>query len=124
VYSWEINFQAVSSAYVVYNVERTISEIVVTKLSSSIRNNQLLLVGDRFLLPIKLMSTIPFPAIGINLKTCENTQKLEKKLEKGECKMVACQGILACRRKDSRGELVMSNCREPSEILLEGEDKN
>lgn len=38
--------------------------------------------------------------------------------------MVACQGILACRRKDSRGELVMSNCREPSEILLEGEDKN
>jgi len=78
VYSWEINFQAVSSAYVVYNVERTISEIVVTKLSSSIRNNQLLLVGDRFLLPIKLMSTIPFPAIGINLKTSENTQNLKK----------------------------------------------
>ena len=101
----------------------TLGERVVTKLCSTITSPQVLLVFDRFFTSVKLMSTLPYPAIGTYMKSRKHTPSLEAKLERGESEMVTCQGVLACHWKDTKDVLAMSNCHEPAEVLVNRKDK-
>ena len=101
----------------------TLGERVVKTLCSTIRNQEVILVFDRFFTSTSLMHTLPFPAIGTYMKTRKCTPKLEANLKKGESEMAMAQGVLACHWKDTKHVLVMSNCHEPGEVLVKRRKK-
>ena len=103
--------------------EGTLGERVVKTLCSTIRNQQVALVFDRFFTSTSLMHTLPFPAIGTYMKTRKYAPKLEAKLAKGESEMAISQKVLASHWKDKKNVLVMSNCHKPGEVLVKGKEK-
>lgn len=96
-------------------VEGTLGERVVNQLVSTVTSKDVVFSFDRFFTSTKLLSTLPYAALGTFIKTRRNTPTLEAKFkERGEWEMSACtdKGILGVHWKDTKDVYLLTNCNE------------
>ncbi|XP_035233953.1 piggyBac transposable element-derived protein 3-like [Stegodyphus dumicola] len=95
-------------------VQGTLGERVVSKLTETIRGKDVMLAFDRFFTSVHLMETLKFPAVGTCIKTRKDVPNFATKLSKrGEAEfLVTKNGTLCARWLDSKEVMMLSNCHE------------
>lgn len=95
-------------------MEGTLGERVVTRLTQTIKATEVALCFDRFFTSIKLIDTLQFPAVGTYMSNRRDVPKFTKtKLGRGEYEaMTNNNGTVAVRWQDTKEVLLVSNCHE------------
>ncbi|KFM73118.1 PiggyBac transposable element-derived protein 4, partial [Stegodyphus mimosarum] len=95
-------------------VQGTLGERVVSKLTETIRGKDVMLAFDRFFTSVHLMETLKFPAVGTCIKTRKDVPNFTTKLSKrGEAEfLVTKNGTMCARWLDSKEVMMLSNCHE------------
>lgn len=95
-------------------VQGTLGERVVLKLTETIRGDDVVLAFDRFFTSVHLMETLKYPAVGTCIKTRKDVPKFATKLSKrGEAEfLITKNGTLCARWLDSKEVTILSNCHE------------
>ncbi|XP_068209199.1 piggyBac transposable element-derived protein 4-like [Palaemon carinicauda] len=92
-------------------MEGTLGERVIKMFSETIRAPEVCLYFDRFFTSVRLMSSLPFAAVGTCMPNRKNLPKLDVKLQRGESEMYVCnEGILVVSWQDTKFVTILSNC--------------
>ena len=91
-----------------------LGERVVTKLCSTIRNKEVVVIFDRFFSSTKLFASLNFAAVGTYMTTRRFTAQFDAKLKRGESQSrQSDKGVMAVKWCDTKEVHVMSNCHTP-----------
>lgn len=103
----------------------TLGERVVLNLTSTIRNNDVAVIFDRFFTSVSLLKHIPFPAFGTYIKNRRETPAFVGRLDRGHSQFqVNADGLSAARWMDSKEVLSMSNCHMPHLVQVQRKQKD
>lgn len=92
----------------------TLGERVILNLTSTIRNNDVAVIFDRFFTSVSLLKNITFPAFGTYMKNRKETPNFVGRMDRGHSQFqVSADGLSAARWMDSKEVLSMSNCHMP-----------
>nr|CAH7736512.1 unnamed protein product [Callosobruchus chinensis] len=106
--------------------EGTLGERVVSKLTSSIRNENVSLCFDRFFTSVKLLNDLPHAAVGTCIANRKNLPIMPNKLKnKGDYEFwCSNSGLLTAKWKDTKEVLAMSNCHQPNVVEITRKQKD
>lgn len=103
----------------------TLGERVVTKLSESIKNPNVVICFDRFFTSTNLLSSTKFPCVGTFIASRKNVPKFSGKLERGDSEVFTCsEGLISFRWRDTKDVLLMSNCHDSTIGIINRKGKD
>ena len=99
---------------------------MVKKIVESVRNDDVVLIFDKFFTSINLLNSIGCAAVGTYNKNRKNVAKLNQKFtQKEESEMAGCkEGLLCVHWKDTKDVLLMSNCHTPEMTNVQRKKKD
>ena len=99
----------------------TLGERIVSQLPYSFQKKDVVFSFDRFFTLTKLLSTLPYAAVGTFMKNRRDTPALEVKFkERGELEMSACidKDLVGIHWKDTKDVYLMTNCNDATTIVV------